>query len=211
MGADTVEASQLNGGAWDFTTTPAVIATMHIAKTYLIGNKDTEISVHIMNPDESQQLQRMIREGQVEDVTDAIRKRKHSRFLRMDLATIKGLLEARKDEGDEEFASMCEQRAPFMFAEYTDIFNRARKGNLDFEMMGTFVDVLEKIEKGELGQHDGAHVIGKLLKKVYIDAALRQAEKLDEEKSAADSGVAPPASPRKISYRAFSGRNLLSN
>ena len=75
-------------------------------------------------------------------------------------------------------------------------------GNLDFfSIMDKFIDVLEKIEDGELGQHEGANEVGKLLKKIYIDSALKQADKLDAERGDADVPKRP--SPRKIGYREF--------
>jgi threonylcarbamoyladenosine tRNA methylthiotransferase MtaB len=39
--------------------------------------------------------------------------------------------------------------------------------------------VLKDIEDGKLGQHDGAYKFGLLLKKIYVDSALKKAEKLN--------------------------------
>tara|TARA_Y100000389_G_C17458942_1_gene520215 strand:+ start:300 stop:752 length:453 start_codon:yes stop_codon:yes gene_type:complete len=142
----------------------------------------------------------MIREGGVEDVTDKIRERKHSRYLRIDAQRIKEIIELGIEESEEHRANRFEAAAPFMFREYTDIYNRARKGNLDFDILGKFIDVLEKIELGELGQHDGAHVIGKLLKKIYVDSALRQADKLDTN---AKKEIKIREKVKDISYAAF--------
>ena len=44
-----------------------------------------------------------------------------------------------------------------------------------------FLDVLGKIEDGKLDQHDGSFEVGTLLKKIYVDSALRKAEKLNAE------------------------------
>ena len=154
-----------------------------------------------MNPNEQQQLQRMIREGGVTDVTEEIRKKKHSAYLRIDMSRLKYLVELDLQEDEPTFAARCEEAAPFTFREYTDIFNRARKGNLDFLIMEKFIDVLEKIEDGELGQHEGANEVGKLLKKIYIDSALKQADKLDAERDDAD--VPKRQSPRKIGYKEY--------
>jgi hypothetical protein len=43
------------------------------------------------------------------------------------------------------------------------------------------LDVLKKIEIGELDQHEAAFQVGTLLKKLYIDSALKKAEKLDAQ------------------------------
>ena len=109
------------------------------------------LCIGYMNCQDRQQLDRMIRDGGVEDVTDCIRNRKHSPTLRQELENVKWLL-ASEYAGQDGFDDRCEAAAPFMFRNYTDIYNRARKGNLDFDIMGQFVDVLARIEEGELGQ-----------------------------------------------------------
>lgn len=157
-----------------------------------------------MNASEQQQLQRMIREGGVTDVTDKIRDKKHSSYLRSDMKRLEHLLSLKLEEDDWTFAARCEEAAPFTFREYTDIFNRARKGNLDFDIMNKFIDVLEKIEQGLLGQHEGANEVGKLLKKIYIDSALKQANKLDESREATD--IPARTSPIQISYKQFKAK-----
>jgi hypothetical protein len=40
--------------------------------------------------------------------------------------------------------------------------------------------VLNSIEEGHVDQHEGSFEVGKLLKKIYIDSALRKADKLNE-------------------------------
>ena len=156
-----------------------------------------------MNAQEQQQLQRMIREGSVTDVTEQIREKKHSSQLRADMESLRNLVNNKIEEDDWTFAARCEEAAPFTFREYTDIFNRARKGNLNFEIMSKFIDVLERIEVGELGQHEGANEIGKLLKSIYIDSALRQAEKLDAQREGGACITTAPNTPINISYRDF--------
>jgi hypothetical protein len=43
------------------------------------------------------------------------------------------------------------------------------------------LDVLRDIEDGKLDQHDGAYQFGLLLRKIYVDSALKKAEKLNTE------------------------------
>ena len=40
-------------------------------------------------------------------------------------------------------------------------------------------DVLRDIEDGKIDQHEGAYEFGMLLKKIYVDSALKKAEKLN--------------------------------
>jgi hypothetical protein len=52
------------------------------------------------------------------------------------------------------------------------------------------LDVLRQIEDGQLDQHEGSFLVGTLLKELYVDSALKKAEKLDtqfEEKNPVDN------------------------
>ena len=59
-----------------------------------------------------------------------------------------------------------------------DIYNKIRKDEIDMTILLKFLDVLKKIEDNELDQHEGSFEVGKLLKELYVDSALRKAEKL---------------------------------
>jgi hypothetical protein len=41
--------------------------------------------------------------------------------------------------------------------------------------------ILKRIEDGELDQHEGSFEVGKLLKKLYIDSALRRNDKKESK------------------------------
>jgi hypothetical protein len=41
---------------------------------------------------------------------------------------------------------------------------------------------LRDIEDGKLDQHEGSFEVGKILKSIYVDSALKRAENLDAEK-----------------------------
>ena len=62
-----------------------------------------------------------------------------------------------------------------------DIYNKIRKDEIDLKILFQFLDVLGKIEAGQMDQHDGSFEVGTLLKKIYVDSALRKAEKLNAE------------------------------
>lgn len=69
----------------------------------------------------------------------------------------------------------------FLCTYYTDIYNKIRKDEIDLDILYRFLEVLQQIERGELDQHEGSFAIGTLLKELYIDSALKKAEKLDKE------------------------------
>jgi hypothetical protein len=69
----------------------------------------------------------------------------------------------------------------FLFTNYTDIYNKVKKDEIDLIMLNKFLDVLKRIEDGELDQHEGSFLVGTILKEMYIDSALKKADKLNEK------------------------------
>ena len=81
---------------------------------------------------------------------------------------------------DGEYINKCIDVAPFLYNNYTDIFNKVRKNELHIGLLGKFLSVLAQIEDGDIDQHDGSFIVGKILKEMYVDSALRKSEHLDE-------------------------------
>lgn len=126
------------------------------------------------------QLQKMINENNVLDQTSLIRELKHSVILREDINNLLRLKSIHKDNLEQlQLDGMLE--CNFLFTYYTDIFNKIKKDEIDINILFKFLDVLKKIEDGELDQHEGSYEVGSLLKKIYIDSALKKAEKLNME------------------------------
>ena len=132
-----------------------------------------------MNDLEKLNLQKMITENDVEDNTDLIRTYKHSDKIRKDVETLVNLRDNHKD--DLDFDTQCENKCFFIFFNYTDIYNKVKKDLVDLSTLYQFLDCLKKVEGGEQDQHEASFEIGKLLKKMYVDSALKKAERLDEE------------------------------
>jgi hypothetical protein len=125
------------------------------------------------------QLSNMIKANNVEDQTQLIRNLKHSQILRNDVNNMI-LLKAKYRGDDEKIYNECVNDCNFLFTYYTDIFNKIRKDEIDIGILNKFLDVLRRIEDGELDQHEGSFAVGTLLKELYVDSALKKAEKLDE-------------------------------
>ena len=130
-----------------------------------------------MNENEKLQLQKMIKINNVEDQTQQIRNLKHSKLLRKD---IENLLFLKKKSNDTELTNLAIHECNFLFTHYTDIYNRVKNDEIDISLLFTFLEILSKIENEELDQHEGSFIIGKLLKEIYIDSALKKSEKLDK-------------------------------
>jgi hypothetical protein len=139
-----------------------------------------------MNSEQKLHLQKMISANNVEDQTDLIRNLKHSHILRED---INNLIMIKAKHGDDLDAITLDAmiECNFLFTYYTDIYNKVKKDEIDLKILFTFLDVLRDIEDGKLGQHEGAYEVGMLLKQIYVDSALRKAEKIN-----ATTGVSEP-------------------
>ncbi len=137
-----------------------------------------------MNNNERIQLDKMIKENNVKDYTEDIRRKKHSKLIKKDVNTLleftKNNLKL-KNNFPQDFETQLIFQCQFLFNNYTDIFNRLRKEELDIDILWQLVDILEKIENEQYDQHTGSFEVGKILKKIYIDSALRKANKLEKE------------------------------
>ena len=64
------------------------------------------------------------------------------------------------------------------------------------------MDVLKQIEDGKIDQHDGSFKVGKLLKELYVDSALKKTEKMDA-KDKKHKKEKPLPKPREISWKEY--------
>ena len=128
-----------------------------------------------MNETESLQLKKMISENQVEDQTNDIREKKHSEKIRTDVTR---MIELKKKyprlekTNSEQFDIMLTTQCSFLFNNYTDIFNKVKKNEINLDTLWQLLNILRRIEDGTVDQHVGSYEVGKLLKKIYIDSAI---------------------------------------
>lgn len=164
-----------------------------------------------MNNTERIQLQKMINANNVNDCTSEIREKKHSGKIYADvtrLLELKTKYEATLAESNpQKFDDMCVAQCSFLFNNYTDIFNKVKKNEMNLNILLKLIGVLKSIEDGLMDQHVGAFEVGKILKAMYIDSALLKAEKIDKktgEKMAATDAVVA----KNISWQEFKSMNL---
>jgi hypothetical protein len=149
------------------------------------------------------QLQNMIKANNVEDQTDFIRNLKHSQIIRNEvnnLIIIKAKFRGDDTKIHEEGVNECN----FLFTYYTDIYNKVRKDELDIGILNKFLDVLKRIEDGQLDQHEGSFLVGTILKELYVDSALKKAEKLNENEERQPEPIKPQ---QNISWKQFKKMN----
>ena len=112
-----------------------------------------------MDDNQRLQLQNMIKANNVVDKTDFIRKIKHSQLIRNDVNRMI-VLKSKYKGDDAKIHEECVNECNFIFTSYTDIYNKLRKDELDIGILNKFLDVLRKIEEGELDQHSGSFMVG---------------------------------------------------
>lgn len=156
-----------------------------------------------MNAEDKLNLKKLIDSSECENNTDNIRKLRHSIRIRDDIRTLELLKRNEKPLmalDPSSFLDLCQNRAYFLFANYTDIFNKVLKDELDLDIMSKVLQVLKLIEDGQVDQHEGSVLVGKLLKELYVDSALRRGDNLDKEYA---SQKVEPNLGKKITWKEY--------
>ena len=145
-----------------------------------------------MNDLERLNLQKMLKANDAENNTHLIRELKHSTKI---LEGVDELLKIKRENprlaksNPEKFDELCVSKCQFLFNNYTDLFNKVKKDEVDLQILIRLINVLHAIEEGHVDQPEGSFEVGKLLKQIYIDSALRKAGKLDEDGNEQESPV----------------------
>jgi cell division protein YceG involved in septum cleavage len=164
-----------------------------------------------MNPDEKLHLQKMIAANDTEDNTSMLREYKHSTQISNDVST---MIKLKRDyarlakSNPKQFDAMCVSRCAFLFKYYTDIYNRLKTGEIDLNLLFKMINILREIEDGKLDQHEGSFEVGKILKKIYVDSALKRSENLDAEHAAKEKRAAATKSAKSSSRPAIPEKKL---
>lgn len=165
-----------------------------------------------MNDVQKLQLQKMVAANDAVDYTDEIRKTKHSSIIRQE---VKNLLKAKQTyarlakSNNNEFEKICLSRANWLFMNYPDIYNRVYKDELNINILDALLNKLSDIENGRVGQHEASVEVGQILKEMYVDSALRKADKVEQAQQRKDKRNGnEQKKPRNISYAQFSQMEL---
>ena len=137
------------------------------------------------------------------DNTENIRNLKHSVLIRDSIRTIEQLKTSEflfRKTDNEGFIELCRSECRFLFDNYTDIFNKVVKDELDLQIMTKLLMVLKMIEDEKVDQHKGSVMVGKVLKELYVDSALKRSENLDKEHG---SNKEEPVQGKKISWKQY--------
>ena len=153
-----------------------------------------------MNTSEKLNLKKLIREYKHESTTEKIRTLKHSLKIREDVTKIIELKKKYNRVDAKTLRNMVEKQCFFLYTKYTNIFNKVYKENIDLNLLNNFLKILQTIEDGECDQHEASYKVGQLLKKIYIDSAVREADRKDKKYKKEKK---PVKKPKKISWKEY--------
>lgn len=164
-------------------------------------------SSNILNTQQKLDLASMIKANDTTDCTQEIREKKQSVSIKTDvdhLVFLKNKYERLRKSNPIEFDAICVKQCAFLFNNYTDLYNKIKNDNLDIKILERFLNILKKIEDGELDQHEGSYMVGKYLKELYVDSALRTKAKIDaQDRHRKIKNKPAQASKKHISYKEF--------
>lgn len=156
--------------------------------------------------DEKQRLnlQEMIKGFDADDNTSKIRKLRHSRLIKENVETmliLKKKYQRMKMVDPKNYEKLLVSKCNFLFNNYTNIFNRIYKDELNINILNHFITTLRQIEDGELDQHEASVKVGEVLKQMYIDSALKREKKIDSKNKKAKPKFKQPVN--NISWNKF--------
>lgn len=153
-----------------------------------------------MNASEKLNLKNLIREYKHESTTEKIRALKHSLKIREDVTKIIDLKKKYGRMDSKTLRGMVEKKCSFLYANYTNIFNKVYKENINLNLLDNFLKILKTIEDGKCDQHEASYKVGQLLKQIYIDSAVREADRKDKKYKKEKK---PLKKPKKISWKEY--------
>ena len=160
-------------------------------------------SSNILNSQQKLDLASMIKANSTTDCTEEIREKRQSIAFKTDVAHLVFLMtkyERLRKSNPNEFDAICIKQCAFLFNNYTELYNKIKNDNLDLKILERFLNILKKIEDGELDQHEGSFMVGTLLKELYVDSALKKAEKLNQDRVEVEIKKVEPVA---ISWKQF--------
>tara|TARA_X000000368_G_scaffold417566_1_gene414320 strand:+ start:2510 stop:3004 length:495 start_codon:yes stop_codon:yes gene_type:complete len=124
---------------------------------------------------------KMLKESGASDNTSKIRKLKHSNKIKEQVTNMIEIKTKYKRLGKKSVDKMIETKCNWLFTNYTNIYNKLKKDELDIDILGRFIVMLKEIESGETDQHEASIKIGKILKELYIDSAMRNEKHIEDK------------------------------
>jgi hypothetical protein len=133
-----------------------------------------------MNEEQRLQLSELMKENNTVDNTEMIRDLRHSKKIRKCVEMIEKIKIENPKADLKTLDNLCMEPASFLFRNYTVIYNKLLRNQIDINMLYVFLDKLKQIENGKLTQQEAAYDIGMILRQMYVDPRLKDLEKQKE-------------------------------
>tara|TARA_B100001057_G_scaffold397679_1_gene407920 strand:- start:172 stop:672 length:501 start_codon:yes stop_codon:yes gene_type:complete len=166
-----------------------------------------------MNNEDKLNLKKMIHANGVEDQSSLIRETKHSDKIKeqvKDFVFLKNKYQRLSKSNPNEFERICKSKCLFLYNNYTDIYNKIKNDEINLTILDKFLSILKEIEDGKLDQHEGSFIVGKLLKELYIDSALKKSEKLDAINKKKKGAKKKEQTSKEITWKEYKEQNSLA-
>jgi len=162
-----------------------------------------------ISPQEKLDLKRLLKTSDCDNNTDHIRKVKHSSKIQKDIMEIiahkktnmklygcgirsvvednhaysEGLRRSPEEyeQNPDRFELEAKVVGHFLYTNYPDIFRKVINDEINYEIMSRLLHILKGIEEEKVDQHEGSVLVGKVLKELYLDSAVRHGENLDKK------------------------------
>jgi len=137
-----------------------------------------------LSNDERLNLKKLMNEMDYVDNTETIQRLKHSSKIRENIKKLEQLKQEHaelRSISPEKFFNIVQVECQFLYDNYTDIFRRLMKDEVNITIMSKLLIVLKLIEDGQMDQQEGSVRVGNILKDLYLDSAVKRADALDKE------------------------------
>lgn len=126
-----------------------------------------------MDSQDKLNLKRLISEYKPEETTNKIRELKHSSKIKEDVERYLNLKSKYARLPKQTQIQMYENQCSFLYENYTNIFHKLIKEQLDLTILYRLLIVLKGIEDDKYDQHEGSVMVGRILKQLYVDSAIK--------------------------------------
>ena len=149
----------------------------------------------------------LLKESDASDNTEKIRKLKHSSKIKEQVSIMMDIKRRYSRLDKKTLDKMIDTQCNWLFTHYFNLFNKLRKDELDIQILGQFVNALKAVEDGDMDQHEASVRVGQILKKLYIDSALKK-DKKEEARRERQRKKKPVNRKAKLTWAQYKKLNL---
>tara|TARA_B100000925_G_C21918455_1_gene434720 strand:- start:466 stop:969 length:504 start_codon:yes stop_codon:yes gene_type:complete len=149
----------------------------------------------------------LLKESDASDNTEKIRRLKHSSKIKEQVAIMLDIKKRYTRLDKETVYKMIDTQCNWLFTHYFNLFNKLKKDELDIQILGQFVNALKAVEDGDMDQHEASVRVGQILKKLYIDSALKK-DKKEEARRERQRKKKPVNRKAKLTWSQYKKLNL---